>query len=95
MTGKGGDLVWSRRTGMRPLGSRRRNQSFFCSLVMMLLEFVRGLKIQIGGRGGGNVHESCSPFCTVDFVELFEHDLYLLAIGRVLGDEVKTLGDHC
>jgi len=46
-------------------------------------------------KGGGNVHESCSPFCTVDFVELFEHDLYLLAIGRVLGDEVKTLGDHC
>ena len=23
---------------MRPLGSKRRNQSFFCSLVMMLLK---------------------------------------------------------
>ncbi len=38
MTGKGGDWVWSRRTGMRPLGSKRRNQSFFCSLVMILLK---------------------------------------------------------
>ena len=37
MTGKGGDWVWSMRMGMRPLGSRRRNQSFFCSFVMMLL----------------------------------------------------------
>ena len=37
MTGKGGDLLWSRMTGMRPLGSMRRNQSFFCSLVLMLL----------------------------------------------------------
>lgn len=38
MTGKGGDCVLSMRTGIRPLGLRRRNQSFFCSLVIMLLE---------------------------------------------------------
>ena len=30
----GGDWELSTRTGMRPLGSRRRNQSFFCSLVL-------------------------------------------------------------
>lgn len=40
---------------------------------------------------GLKVHESGSPFCTVDFVELFKHDLNFLAIGRVLGDEMKTL----
>ena len=38
MTGNGGDCVWSMITGILPLGSRRRNQSFFCSLVMILLD---------------------------------------------------------
>jgi len=54
MTGNGGDCVWSRRMGMRPLGSRRRNQSFFCSLVMMLLgiyQWVEDTEMR-GGRGG-------------------------------------------
>ena len=37
MTGKGGDLDPSRMTGIRPLGSRRKNQSFFCSFVDMFL----------------------------------------------------------
>lgn len=36
-TGKGGDWLLSTRTGMRPLGLRRRNHSFFCSLVEMSL----------------------------------------------------------
>lgn len=52
MTGKGGDFVWSRRTGMRPLGFRRKNQSFFCSLVMMLLEVVSGSSVRRGEAGG-------------------------------------------
>lgn len=55
----------------------------------MLLKIVSGLRVQ--GVGGTKLHQSGSPFCTVDIVELFKHDLNLLAIGRVLGDEVKTL----
>ena len=34
---------------MRPLGSKRRNQSFFCSLVMILLKNRKGR--EIGGLG--------------------------------------------
>src|SRR5215469_6601454 len=37
MTGNGGFLVLSTRTGIRPLGLMRRYHSFFCSLVMMFM----------------------------------------------------------
>ena len=39
-TVKGGEVALSTSTGMRPLGSSLRNQSFFCSFVMMLINVV-------------------------------------------------------
>ena len=53
-----------------------------------------GLGMIEGGVNMGRdeaVHERLSPFCTVDIMELFEHDLHFLTIGRVHCDEVKTL----
>lgn len=77
-----------------PLGSSLRNQSFFCSLVMMLLlgrqypvvVFARGFRLA--------VHLGHGPLCAVDGLELFEHDLDFLAVGRVHRNEVKTLVNH-
>ena len=37
------------------------------------------------------IHEGLGPFSPVDVVELFQHDLDLLAIGRIHRDEMKTL----
>lgn len=91
MTGKGGDWVLSIMTGIRPFGLRRRNQSFFCSLVMMLLKIVSRSRVECDRRESINVHQSGSPFCAVDLVQLFEHNLYFLAIGGTLSDEVKSL----
>ena len=79
---------------MRPLGSRRRNQSFFCSLVIMLLKDGAMLAIRaqshLGGSGEG-LHQSLSPFGTIDVMQLLEHNLHLLPIGGTLCDQVKTL----
>lgn len=35
-------------------------------------------------------HESCSPFGAINIMQLFQHDLDLLAIGRALRDEVQS-----
>ena len=37
------------------------------------------------------LHESLSPFGTVNVMELFEHDLDFLSIWCTLGNQVKTL----
>lgn len=41
-----------------------------------------------------DIHEGLGPFSAVDVVKLLQHDLYFLAIGRVHGDEMKTLPAH-
>lgn len=77
----------------RPFGSSLKNQSFFCSLVMMLLcgssalwnSFTWSVRV---------AHHGFGPFGAVDFLELFEHDLNFLAIGGIHSDEMKTL-DLC
>lgn len=94
MTGKGGDCVLSIRTGMRPFGLRRRNQSFFCSLLMMLLLesggwFRKWLWEGVGGGKQGTLHEGLGPCSAVDVGELFEHNLYLYAVGSAHCDEVE------
>jgi len=51
-TGKGGDWLLSMRTGMRPLGLRRRNHSFFCSPVRMSLgRWVRSSHLVCSAEG--------------------------------------------
>ena len=49
-------------------------------------------------RGGGgcqgveeNAHEGICPLGAVNVMELLEHNLHLLPIGRALRDEMKTL----
>ena len=43
------------------------------------------------GIAGEEIHESLSPFGTIDFMQLLEHNLHLLPIGGTLRDKVKTL----
>ena len=37
------------------------------------------------------LHHGLCPLDAVEIMEFFEHDLDLLAVGRVHGDEVKSL----
>ena len=46
------------------------------------------------GQVGGHercIHHGLRPFDAIEARQLFKHDLTLLAIGCVHGDEVKTL----
>ena len=89
MTVNGGDCVLSTITGIRPLGLSRRNQSFFCSLVMMLLgDWVR---LVARSRFQTCAHLGGGPFRAINVCKLLQHDLYFHAIRSVHGDEMKTL----
>ena len=44
------------------------------------------------GSAGEGIHESLSPFGTINVMQLLEHDLHLLPIGGTLRDKVKALG---
>lgn len=54
-------------------------------------------KVAWGGSGcqecGGNAHEGICPLGAVNVMQLLEHNLHLLPIGRALGDEMETLHD--
>ena len=41
--------------------------------------------------GSSNGHYGRSPFRAIDILELLQHDLDFLAIGRIHRDEVKAL----
>lgn len=58
---------------------------------MMLLrmhQYPRALRLS---RLRANGHHCLRPLSAIDILELFKHDLDLLAVGRVHRDKVKTL----
>lgn len=70
-----------------PFGLRRRYQSFFCSLVEMLLL----LLMMWLGNSDGDVHQGRGPFQAVHTGQLLQQNLGFLTIRCTLCNKVNTL----
>lgn len=48
--------------------------------------------MKVGGIQSENVQEGVGPLGAIKVMQLLEHNLHLLPIGRAHGDEMKALG---
>ena len=72
-----------------PLGFKRRNQSSFCLLVMMLLGHGSMIVTSVGNSKGQ--HDGLRPFSPIDGFEFLQHDLDFSTVGSTHGQKVETL----
>ena len=71
-----------------PFGFRRRNQSFFCSLVEISLHMLARHSVN---AGNGSVHQGRGPLCPVDIGQFLQQNLDFLAIRRTLRNQMESL----